>query len=174
VADAYLSVRGWTMGLAWVNGFNLGWYWPARGPANTMCARRPPGTVPLCEVRLGTGWAFSRAHGTCTFSGGAELSAVSGSAARPVPKWWEHFARAPAASGPGSAFGGCGVRCWAAQLRRRRPQARPCARARRYVPGPVLRPGKNEVILLEVEHAPEDATGARPSPCMPACLRVEP
>lgn len=41
VPDAYLSVRGWTMGLAWVNGFNLGWYWPARGPANTMCARPP-------------------------------------------------------------------------------------------------------------------------------------
>ena len=38
VADAYLSVRGWTMGLAFVNGFNLGWYWPERGPANTMCA----------------------------------------------------------------------------------------------------------------------------------------
>ena len=37
VADAYLSVRGWTMGLAFVNGFNLGWYWPSRGPANTMC-----------------------------------------------------------------------------------------------------------------------------------------
>jgi len=53
------------------------------------------------------------------------------------------------------------------------------ARARaKYVPGPVLRAGKNEVILLEVEHAPEDATGARPlsmhapSPSMPACLRV--
>lgn len=29
---------------------------------------------------------------------------------------------------------------------------------RRYVPGPILREGKNEVILLEVEHAPEDAT----------------
>lgn len=38
MADAYLSVRGWTMGLAFVNGFNLGWYWPERGPANTMCA----------------------------------------------------------------------------------------------------------------------------------------
>ncbi|KAK9836149.1 hypothetical protein WJX81_004982 [Elliptochloris bilobata] len=63
VADAYLSVRGWTMGLAFVNGFNLGWYWPSRGPANTM-----------------------------------------------------------------------------------------------YVPGPLMRRGKNEIILLEVEHAPDDAT----------------
>ena len=48
VADAYLSVRGWTMGLAFVNGFNLGWYWPSRGPANTMCA---PCHSKLHEVR---------------------------------------------------------------------------------------------------------------------------
>ena len=33
-------------------------------------------------------------------------------------------------------------------------------RLRRYVPGPILREGKNEVILLEVEYAPEDATSA--------------
>lgn len=29
---------------------------------------------------------------------------------------------------------------------------------RRYVPGPVLREGRNEIIMLEVEHAPDDAT----------------
>lgn len=31
-ADTYLSVKGWGKGVAWVNGFNLGWYWPSRGP----------------------------------------------------------------------------------------------------------------------------------------------
>ncbi len=67
VADTYLSVRGWTMGLAWVNGFNLGWYWPARGPANTMCARRPPSALALCAMRPSTGWAFLNAHGICMF-----------------------------------------------------------------------------------------------------------
>ena len=29
-----------------------------------------------------------------------------------------------------------------------------------YVPGPVLREGENEVLLLEVEQAPEQAAGA--------------
>lgn len=33
-----------------------------------------------------------------------------------------------------------------------------CVCLRRYVPGPVLREGKNEIIVLEVEHAPDDAT----------------
>lgn len=31
-ADTYLSTKGWGKGIAWVNGFNLGWYWPSRGP----------------------------------------------------------------------------------------------------------------------------------------------
>ena len=50
MADAYLSVRGWTMGLAFVNGFNLGWYWPERGPANTMCALLP--VIVGCSLML--------------------------------------------------------------------------------------------------------------------------
>jgi hypothetical protein len=117
VADAYLSVRGWTMGLAWVNGFNLGWYWPARGPANTMCARRPPSALALCAMRPGTGWAFSRAHGTCPFSGWAVLPAASGalqhglclgSAARLVPGLQECFAGGHAVGSPGSGGGGSG------------------------------------------------------------------
>ncbi len=36
--DSYLYVGNWGKGVAFVNGFNLGWYWPSRGPANTMCA----------------------------------------------------------------------------------------------------------------------------------------
>ncbi|MFI0818381.1 beta-galactosidase [Streptomyces sp. NPDC021098] len=34
-ADAYLDLPGWTKGLAWVNGFNLGRYW-ARGPQRRL------------------------------------------------------------------------------------------------------------------------------------------
>lgn len=30
--DAFLSLQGWTKGYAFVNGFNLGRYWPAKGP----------------------------------------------------------------------------------------------------------------------------------------------
>ena len=25
-------MRGWGKGLAWINGHNLGWYWPSIGP----------------------------------------------------------------------------------------------------------------------------------------------
>jgi len=32
LADTYLAVHGWGKGIAWVNGFNLGWYWPSLGP----------------------------------------------------------------------------------------------------------------------------------------------
>ena len=28
--------RSCAQGIAWVNGFNLGWYWPARGPQVTL------------------------------------------------------------------------------------------------------------------------------------------
>ena len=34
-----------------------------------------------------------------------------------------------------------------------------CRFACRYVPGSVLRPGVNEIVLLEVESVPRDATG---------------
>ena len=62
--DTFLSTPGWHKGVAFINGFNLGWYWPAVGPQMTM-----------------------------------------------------------------------------------------------YVPGPLLKGGENELILLEVDGAPEDVTG---------------
>ncbi|EIE24551.1 hypothetical protein COCSUDRAFT_46851 [Coccomyxa subellipsoidea C-169] len=30
--DTWADMRGWGKGLLWVNGFNLGWYWPLLGP----------------------------------------------------------------------------------------------------------------------------------------------
>ncbi len=30
--DTWVDLRGWGKGLLWVNGFNLGWYWPLLGP----------------------------------------------------------------------------------------------------------------------------------------------
>lgn len=33
--DSFLKLPGWRKGLAWVNGFNLGRYWPAAGPQVT-------------------------------------------------------------------------------------------------------------------------------------------
>ncbi|EIE22122.1 hypothetical protein COCSUDRAFT_1093, partial [Coccomyxa subellipsoidea C-169] len=39
--DSYLFVGDWGKGLAFVNGFNLGWYWPSKGPANTMYVPGP-------------------------------------------------------------------------------------------------------------------------------------
>ncbi|XP_069766236.1 beta-galactosidase isoform X2 [Narcine bancroftii] len=34
--DAYLKLPGWSKGQVWINGFNLGRYWPARGPQITL------------------------------------------------------------------------------------------------------------------------------------------
>ena len=34
--DTYLDVNNWTKGIAIVNGFNIGRYWPARGPQKTL------------------------------------------------------------------------------------------------------------------------------------------
>ncbi len=41
--DTFLAVPGFEKGLAWVNGFNLGWYWPLRGPQQRLYV---PGTPP--------------------------------------------------------------------------------------------------------------------------------
>lgn len=75
--DSYLDMKPWGKGAAFINGFNLGWYWPLLGPVETL-----------------------------------------------------------------------------------------------YVPGAVLHPGANDLVLLEAERVPEDHTGA--SPClaeMHACAR---
>ncbi|NWI18018.1 BGAL galactosidase, partial [Crypturellus soui] len=34
--DTYVKFPGWTKGQIWINGFNLGRYWPARGPQLTL------------------------------------------------------------------------------------------------------------------------------------------
>ncbi|NXS82889.1 BGAL galactosidase, partial [Erpornis zantholeuca] len=34
--DTYVNFPGWTKGQIWINGFNLGRYWPARGPQLTL------------------------------------------------------------------------------------------------------------------------------------------
>jgi hypothetical protein len=41
LACSYLSTRGWGKGIAWVNGFNLGWYWPSKGPQMTLYVPGP-------------------------------------------------------------------------------------------------------------------------------------
>ena len=33
--DTFLDMAGWGKGLVWINGFNLGWYWPLLGPQMT-------------------------------------------------------------------------------------------------------------------------------------------
>lgn len=39
-ADTFLALPGWTKGVAWINGFNLGRYW-ARGPQKTLYLPAP-------------------------------------------------------------------------------------------------------------------------------------
>ena len=40
--DTFLSLAGWHKGVVWVNGFNLGRYWPVVGPQVTLYV---PGTI---------------------------------------------------------------------------------------------------------------------------------
>ena len=45
-------MSGWGKGLVWVNGFNLGWYWPLLGPQMTMYVPGPLLKVSGNEVVL--------------------------------------------------------------------------------------------------------------------------
>ncbi|KAM7336878.1 hypothetical protein ACRRTK_002997 [Alexandromys fortis] len=38
--DTFIQFPGWTKGQVWINGFNLGRYWPARGPQMTLFVPR--------------------------------------------------------------------------------------------------------------------------------------
>ncbi|XP_023661829.2 beta-galactosidase-1-like protein [Paramormyrops kingsleyae] len=39
--DTFLKLRGWTKGHVWINGVNLGRYWPQRGPQQTLFVPGP-------------------------------------------------------------------------------------------------------------------------------------
>ena len=40
-ADTFLALPGWTKGVAWINGFNLGRYWEEKGPQHTLYIPAP-------------------------------------------------------------------------------------------------------------------------------------
>ncbi len=40
-ADTFLALPGWTKGVAWLNGFNLGRYWEEKGPQHTLFVPAP-------------------------------------------------------------------------------------------------------------------------------------
>ncbi|XP_012502319.1 PREDICTED: beta-galactosidase [Propithecus coquereli] len=54
--DTFIQFPGWTKGQVWINGFNLGRYWPARGPQMTLFVPRhilktsTPNTVIVLEL----------------------------------------------------------------------------------------------------------------------------
>ena len=64
-ASTYFYTPGWGKGLVWVNGFNLGRYWSAQGPQETLYI--PAGR--LEEGKSGFVW-------DCTFGMPASLPAV--------------------------------------------------------------------------------------------------
>lgn len=41
LACTYLDMSDWGKGIAWVNSFNLGWYWPSKGPQMTLYVPGP-------------------------------------------------------------------------------------------------------------------------------------
>ncbi|KAM9601269.1 beta-galactosidase isoform 1-T1 [Trichechus inunguis] len=54
--DTFIQFPGWTKGQVWINGFNLGRYWPARGPQMTLFVPQhilvtsAPNTVTVLEL----------------------------------------------------------------------------------------------------------------------------
>lgn len=40
-ADTFLALPGWTKGVVWLNGFNLGRYWEEKGPQRTLYVPAP-------------------------------------------------------------------------------------------------------------------------------------
>ncbi|XP_058513131.1 beta-galactosidase [Ochotona princeps] len=54
--DTFIEFPGWTKGQVWINGFNLGRYWPARGPQVTLFVPKhilttsSPNTVTVLEL----------------------------------------------------------------------------------------------------------------------------
>ncbi|XP_019655017.1 beta-galactosidase isoform X2 [Ailuropoda melanoleuca] len=69
--DTFIQFPGWTKGQVWINGFNLGRYWPARGPQMTLFVPRhilvtsAPNTIMVLELE----------HAPCG-DNGPELCAV--------------------------------------------------------------------------------------------------
>ena len=54
-ADTFLALPGWTKGVAWLNGFNLGRYWEEKGPQRTLYVPAPrlrPGRNELVVFEL--------------------------------------------------------------------------------------------------------------------------
>eukprot|EP00887_Chlorella_sp_A99_P001001 scaffold5.g1001.t1 len=79
LADTYLAIHGWGKGVAWVNGFNLGWYWPSRGPQMTLyvpgaALREGENEIVLLEVEC------ARPDVTVTLSDQADFSGPGGPA----------------------------------------------------------------------------------------------
>ncbi|KAI3434573.1 hypothetical protein D9Q98_002644 [Chlorella vulgaris] len=52
LADTHLAVQGWSKGIAWCNGFALGWYWPRIGPQMTLYIPGPVLREGLNEIVL--------------------------------------------------------------------------------------------------------------------------
>ncbi|XP_075403206.1 beta-galactosidase [Tenrec ecaudatus] len=54
--DTFIQFSGWTKGQVWINGFNLGRYWPARGPQKTLFVPKhiltvsAPNTITVLEL----------------------------------------------------------------------------------------------------------------------------
>ncbi|KAJ6665565.1 hypothetical protein lerEdw1_003408 [Lerista edwardsae] len=55
--DSYLTLPGWNKGQVWINGFNLGRFWPIRGPQHTLFVPGPflsassPNNITVLELQ---------------------------------------------------------------------------------------------------------------------------
>ncbi|XP_066467702.1 beta-galactosidase-1-like protein isoform X2 [Tiliqua scincoides] len=55
--DSYIKLPGWSKGQVWINGFNLGRFWPVRGPQHTLFVPGPflsasaPNNITVLELQ---------------------------------------------------------------------------------------------------------------------------
>lgn len=61
--STYLNVSGWSKGVVFVNGYNLGRYWPVKGPQKTLYV---PGTYLRTNTELNELILFEIDHTPCT------------------------------------------------------------------------------------------------------------
>uniref|UniRef100_A0A3P9GZ04 Galactosidase, beta 1-like n=1 Tax=Oryzias latipes TaxID=8090 RepID=A0A3P9GZ04_ORYLA len=76
--DSFLKLKEWTKGQVWINGVNLGRYWPARGPQQTLYVPGPllrnslPNNITVLELE------GSPAHLQVLFMDRPQLSTTAG------------------------------------------------------------------------------------------------
>ncbi|XP_049622428.1 beta-galactosidase [Suncus etruscus] len=99
--DTYMLFPGWTKGQVWINGFNLGRYWPAKGPQMTLFVPRnilvtsAPNNITLLELEGAPCRDYDPQHCTVEFVDKPVISSMETRKMRRDSKWHSGADQAP-------------------------------------------------------------------------------